>query len=255
MSERDLPSSEYDAAGDFYLNFITTQLSTPDSFFHQNVEIMMRMLGDVKGLQVCDLACGEGFLSRILAAQGATVTGVDLSATLLHHAVRRSAGAGIEYVRDDVQALTSIDDASFDAAVCHMALMDIRDLDAMVRSVYRILKHRGLFIFCILHPCFETPFGADSPPHELDDEGNLIAIRVTRYSEEGKWFSGGSGVRGTMGSIHRKLSTYLNSLIRAGFGLVEIGEPTLQSAVADTLDTQLRRVAPRVLIVKAVKPL
>ena len=66
MSERDLPSSEYDAAGDFYLNFITTQLATPDSFFHQNVEIMMRMLGDVKGLQVCDLACGEGFLSRIL---------------------------------------------------------------------------------------------------------------------------------------------------------------------------------------------
>ena len=255
MSDRDLPSSEYDAAGDFYLNFITTQLATPDSFFHQNVEIMMRMLGDVKGLQVCDLACGEGFLSRILATQGGIVTGVDLSATLLHHAVRQSPELAVAYVRDDVQSLASVDDASFDAVVCHMALMDISDLDATIKTVHRILKVRGAFVFCVLHPCFESPFNVDSPPHELDDEGNLMAIRVTRYSEEGKWFSGGSGVRGTLGSIHRKLSTYLNSLIRAGFAIAEISEPALQSAVVDTFDKQLRHVAPRVLIVKAVKPL
>lgn len=255
MNSRGLSESEYDGAGDFYYNFIKAQLSAPDSFFHQNVEIMMRMLGDVKGLRVCDLACGEGFLARILAAQGANVTGVDLSVDLLQHAARQSNGLAIEYVRDDAQSLVRVDDASFDTVVCHMALMDIPDLDATIHSAYRILQAGGLFVFCVLHPCFETPFDAGQPPHEVDDEGNLLAIRVTRYSEEGKWFSDGSGVRGTLGSIHRMLSTYLNSLIGGGFAITEISEPTIDPTVADTFDRQLRSVAPRVLIVKAKKPL
>lgn len=255
MSSSGLAVSEYDRVGDFYYNFIKTNLLRPDSFFYENVGIMMRLLGDVQNLRVCDVACGEGFLARILAAQGADVTGVDLSANLLQHATRQSEGLAIEYIRDDARVLRQVDAATFDAVVCHMALMDIPDLDATVNAVYRILKKDGIFVFCILHPCFETPFDADNPPHEVDDDGNLIAIRLTRYSEEEKWFSDGSGVRGTLGSIHRMLSTYLNSLIQAGFAIAELSEPTLDVTVADTFDKQFRKIAPRVLIVKAKKPL
>lgn len=255
MEDRGSPISEYDQFVDFYYDFIQAALAAPDSFFHQNISVMMRMLGDVKGLQVCDLACGEGFLTRILAAQGADVTGVDLSEMLLEHAERQSKGLAIQYIRDDAQTLDRLDEVSFDAVVCHMALMDIPDLDATIRAVYRVLKKGSLFVFCVLHPCFETPYDTDNPPHEIDDAGNLIAIRVTRYSKEGKWFSGSSGVRGRLGSIHRMLSTYLNSVISVGFAITEISEPTLETAVADTFDRQLRRLAPRVLIVKAIKPL
>jgi len=255
MNSSELPVSEYDNVGDFYYNFIKASLSEPDSFFHQNVAVVMRMLGDIGSLQVCDLACGEGFLSRLLAAQGANVTGVDLSVNLLQHAERQSKGLAIEYIRDDARSLARVDDASFDAVVCNMALMDIPDLDATMLSVHRVLKKGGKFVFCVLHPCFETPFDDGNPPHEVDNEGNLIAIRVTQYREEGKWFSDSSGVRGTLGSIHRTLSTYLNGLIRGGFAITEISEPTIDTIVADTFDKQLRRVAPRVLVVKAKKPL
>ena len=251
MSSDDLPVSEYDRATDFYLDFLRERLADPDSFFHQNVDIMLHMLGGIAGAHICDLACGEGFLSRLLAQHGGKVVGIDLSANLLKHAQLRSRGRDITYRCDDAQALRTLGDESFDAVVCHMALMDIPDLQATVRAVRRVLKPGGRFVFCVLHPCFETPFDAVHPPHELDAADNLLAIRLTRYREEGKWFSQGSGMRGRLGSIHRTLSTYFNTLIEAGFTIAEIAEPTFAGQPADTLDKQLRSIAPRVLIVSA----
>lgn len=253
MCRSALPPSEYDRAADFYLNFLQERLPDPDFFFHQNVEVMLDMLGEVDGRRVCDLACGEGFVSRALAARGAIVTGIDLSINLLLHARRQSPGPGMTFVRDDAQTLHSVKDTSFDAVVCHMALMDIPDYEATIAAVGRVLKPGGRFVFCVLHPCFETPFDTEHPPFEVDDEGNFVAIRITAYSEEGRWFSGGSGVRGTLGSIHRTLSTYLNDPIRAGLVLDQIAEPTFREQPADTFDKQIRSVAPRVLIASMTK--
>ena len=44
---------------------------------------LFELAGDVAGQRVCDLACGQGVVARQLAARGAVVTGVDLSARLL----------------------------------------------------------------------------------------------------------------------------------------------------------------------------
>ncbi|MFW6098091.1 MAG: class I SAM-dependent methyltransferase [Chloroflexota bacterium] len=252
MNRPNLPPSEYDRTGDFYYNRLKKLLASPHFFFHENVDVMLRMLGDLNGRQVCDLACGEGYLARALAARGAHVTGIDLSKRLLAHARRQSPEANIAYLRDDARTLASVADASFDVVICNMALMDIPDLDATMKTVHRILKAGGTFVYCILHPCFETPFDAGNPPHELDDDGNVVAIRITRYRTEGKWYSDSSGIRGTLGSIHRMLSTYLNTLIQAGFTIAELQEPVLHLQEPQTLDQQLRSIAPRVLIVKAI---
>ena len=40
---------------------------------------LVRLLGDVKGKKVFDIACGEGYFSRIFSKEGALVTGVDIS--------------------------------------------------------------------------------------------------------------------------------------------------------------------------------
>ena len=35
--------------------------------------------------------------------------------------------------------------------------MDIPDLDACLRTVERILRPQGWFVFAITHPCFQMP--------------------------------------------------------------------------------------------------
>ena len=123
--------SEYDRFGDFYYEFV----HAGDPTRHQTVEVILAMLGDVAGQEICDLACGEGFFSRILAARGADVTGIDISENLLGHAVRQSEELPIRFIRDDVQRLSSVADSSFDVVVCNMALIDIVDLSAVCRTI------------------------------------------------------------------------------------------------------------------------
>src|SRR3954452_23404971 len=68
-----------------------------DTSDYQNLFLRPRMLalaGDVAGLRVLDLGCGEGAYSRALAAAGARVIGIDASARLVAVARERAAAAG-----------------------------------------------------------------------------------------------------------------------------------------------------------------
>jgi SAM-dependent methyltransferase len=250
-SEEGLTVSEYDRAGDFYYDFIKriTQGGLP-----LYAKTILELLGNVEGKRVCDLACGEGYVSRILAEKGARVTGVDLSLGLLEHARRQSESSDIEYLHDDAQILASLSDVFFDMVICNMALMDIPGLEPTYQAVRRILKDHGVFIFSILHPCFESPFTVDDGGQiEVDQDGDFVACRVTRYTEEGKWYTDGTGVRGTLGSIHRKLSTYVNALIRTGFDLRSLAEPTEPRGNYEDVSEQWYSRIPRFLIVESVK--
>jgi ubiquinone/menaquinone biosynthesis C-methylase UbiE len=183
-------------------------------------------VGNVKGQRVCDLACGQGEIARQLARRGAHVVGVDMSQKLLDIARREEATEpmGITYQHDDAQRLDSLPDGAFDGVLCHMALMDIPDLDATFQSVRRVLRPGGWFVFAITHPCFQRPPGGD-------------------YHREGFWRSTNpDGVRGRVGAHHRTLSTYLNALVHAGLFLERLAEPPLPGRdVHPVLVAQSRR--------------
>jgi 2-polyprenyl-3-methyl-5-hydroxy-6-metoxy-1,4-benzoquinol methylase len=61
----------------------------------------MEVIGDPRGMAVLDVACGEGFYTRMLRQRGAArVTGVDLSPAMIDLARLQEAQheLGIEYV-------------------------------------------------------------------------------------------------------------------------------------------------------------
>ena len=172
---------------------------------------------------VCDLACGQGKLSRFLAQQGAQVLGVDISANLLDIAKKyeKTKPLGITYLLDNAEKLSKLNDLEFEGVVCHMALMDISDLDATYRAVFRVLKRSGWFAFSITHPCFESPHAKWGKTHTGE-----IKREIFEYFQERFWRSRNpNGMRGQMGAHHRKLSTYINLLIQAGFTITQMIEP------------------------------
>jgi 2-polyprenyl-3-methyl-5-hydroxy-6-metoxy-1,4-benzoquinol methylase len=61
---------------------------------------VLELIGNMRGMEICDLACGQGVLARRLAGQGAKVVGVDLSLELLKIAGReeQSEPLGIRYL-------------------------------------------------------------------------------------------------------------------------------------------------------------
>ena len=247
--------AKYDAAANFYAEFVRTALASPTSVLSVVTEQVIEALGNVNDLRICDLACGEGHLARGLAERGGVVTGVDISEGILERAEQQTRDSlELRYVKDDAQTLTGVLEPSFDIIVSNLALMDIADLEGVFDSCCRILRSGGTFVFSVLHPCFETPFDADHPLIETSESGEFLACRVSRYLEEGYWTSGGEGVRGRVGAYHRTLSTYLNALLAAGFRLSEVYEPTLPRGEYETVEEQWLSKIPRGLVLKSYKP-
>ena len=62
-----------------------------------------RLIGNVKGKRVLDLACGEGYNTRILARKGAVVVGVDFSEKMIERARKDESvdRLGITYLVSD----------------------------------------------------------------------------------------------------------------------------------------------------------
>ena len=81
----------------------------------------------------------------------------------------------------------------------------------------------------------------------------MIELRgehVVLYGLEGKWFSDGDGMCGTLGSHHRTLSTYLNTLSASRFQLEEVSEPL--APVLDGTAKHRESIVPTLLIAKSI---
>lgn len=147
--------SSYDAIASWYDSTIRCGSAIGDFV----ISHMLELIGDVSDVTVCDLACGQGHLARLLAQHGAHVTGIDSSSKLIALAQHDEANTplGIHYTVGDAQRIESLPAAPFQGVVCNLALMDIPDLMAVYRVVWQILQPQGWFLFSITHPCFEAP--------------------------------------------------------------------------------------------------
>ncbi len=110
----------------------------------------MRLLGELSGKSVLDLACGEGFYSREFMRRGAArVVGVDNSPAMisLARSAERAGGAGVDYVLADVQALELGE--QFDLVAAAFLLnyaSSAAELCEMCRAVARHLKPGCRFV-------------------------------------------------------------------------------------------------------------
>ncbi len=118
---------------------------------------LLHLVGEVGGVRLLDVACGNGYLSRRFARQGAIVTAVDTNAPLVERARTREAQEllGITYHVADAARLEMLEVSTFDLVVCNMALMDIEDAAGAIHEVARVLGQQGRFVASLSHPCFE----------------------------------------------------------------------------------------------------
>lgn len=210
--------SSYDSIADWYAAWVEEESWAHPTLLYS----LFSLTGDVSGSHILDLGCGEGYFSRAVAKNGAEVTGVDISESMLSLARSRSeASLPVAYVKDDAQSLKTMRDNEFDGAICMLALMDIPDLSATFRAVHRVVAPNGWLVIGTTHPCFDGPHASWSE----DDQGNHRI--VTNYLSEGHWFSHyAPGIRGRVGAWHRTMSTYLNTAREEGWECETMMEPS-----------------------------
>lgn len=182
---------------------------------------LFSLIGDVSRKKLLDAGCGEGYLSRLLARQGALVTGVDYSPRMLEHAKSRTPNElVIGYQHGNLEELDFLENDQFQLVVSNMVIQDLADYEKAFQEVYRVLEKDGYFIFSILHPCFVTP----NSGWVKTEEGAKLYWKTDRYFYEGA-YEQRIGEEEKMILFHRTLTSYINALVQTGFLIEEVVEP------------------------------
>lgn len=168
---------------------------------------------------VLDVGCGDGQISRLLAATGARVVGVDPTWNQISVAGQR--GGGACYARAAADGLP-FPDASFDATVACLVFEHIDAVDAAIAEVARVTRPGGRFSFFLNHPLLQTPGSGWIDDHIIDPPEQYW--RIGPYlveSESIEQVELGVYIR----FIHRPLSRYINTLAEHGLVLERMIEP------------------------------
>jgi len=221
LSDKDCMKKEWNDAVESWVDFVRNGkdyyregLNNPAAF---------ELIGDVAGLTVLDLACGEGYNTRILARKNAKVTGIDFSEKMIESAKKEEEREklGICYRVMNATDLHEFSNNQFDLAACFMSLQDIKDFRKAILEVARVLKCDGRFVFSIPHPCTEM-----IRVHKPETE-KIRAIeryfRTMQYTIEWNMERLTKPFQTT--SFHRTLTEYFDALYRSRLVVTRFAEP------------------------------
>jgi GT2 family glycosyltransferase/SAM-dependent methyltransferase len=99
----------------------------------------------VRGKRVLDIACGEGYGSKIMAAEAISVVGVDVDEASVTHAAATYTDANMRFLHGDIVAIP-LEDASVDVVVSFETLEHLTDHRAMMREIRRVLAPGGVLV-------------------------------------------------------------------------------------------------------------
>jgi SAM-dependent methyltransferase len=179
---------------------------------------VLEVLGGVRGKEVWDLGCGEGYMARaVLRAGAALVRGFDLSAEMVGRAREAPAteGQAIYAVRD------LADEKQWPEGHCDGALavflfnyLTVAQMEGVLAGLRQALRPGSRFIFTLPHPLF--PFlGQRGAPFYFDAAGRSYATSRDAVLEGRIWRRDGQSV--PVRCLHKTLGDIFGALQRTGW--------------------------------------
>lgn len=135
----------------------------------------LREQGIVDGPLV-DLGCGTGKMTRLMAAHGYDMTGVDNAAEMLQIAAMEPCGEPILYLLQDMQEL-ELDGcvrAVYSVCDCINYVLDEEELGCVFARVHDYLEDGGIFIFDVNTSYKYTQLLAENTFAESREDGSFI---------------------------------------------------------------------------------
>jgi len=116
-----------------------------------NKEFRFRLMGDLRGKQMLDVGCGDGYNAVMFARMGAIVTGIDVSPKAIERARRRAEVNGVSercrFVAAPIET-ADLPAGSFDLVWADAILHHVLDeLDLVLQRLAFWTKPEGLLVF------------------------------------------------------------------------------------------------------------
>jgi SAM-dependent methyltransferase len=119
-----------------------------------------------RGLDVLDIASGEGYGSALLAQTARSVVGVDLSSEAVSYAGKAYRSPNLRFVEGDARTLP-LNDASVDAVVSFETIEHFYEHERFLAEVRRVLRSGGRFIVSSPERDVYSPSGSYANPYHV----------------------------------------------------------------------------------------
>ena len=185
------------------------------SFFARlNKAIVARRFTELHGEKVLDLGSGYGVYTDYLRSIGGDVIGIDGAQAMVD--IAKEKYPDCTFMIADITRPLPFEDDSFDIVFCNQVLMDIENVETVLKECKRVLKSGGILHYSIVHPAF---FGGNWTKDKTSGKnGKLISSYLTKGISENTFW-------GSTTHYHRPLSYYLNAASDAGLTLIHTKEP------------------------------
>jgi 2-polyprenyl-3-methyl-5-hydroxy-6-metoxy-1,4-benzoquinol methylase len=158
------------------------------------------------GQTVLDLGCGEGWLTRALAAEGLNVLGTDIIPALIERARMRGLGRFELAAYADIAAGKLA--KKFDVVVANFSLIGEKSVVDLLQSMPSLLNDHGSLIIQTLHPtiaCGDLPYVDGWRASSWDDFSD-------EFTDPAPWY-------------FRTIESWIELYNTNGLSIVEIREP------------------------------
>jgi ubiquinone/menaquinone biosynthesis C-methylase UbiE len=161
------------------------------------------------GKDVLELGSGTGKNTAYLAEHARRVVAMDFSEGMIARAHTRIATSNVVFKLHDVRDNWPVESASVDIVVANLILEHVHDLAPVFFEAARVLRPKGQFFFCELHP-YRQLLGAQA---HFTDPRTGETVQLTAH-------------------VHT-VSEYVMGGIEAGFRLRSLAESTEDGAAPD----------------------
>ncbi|MBE1589365.1 class I SAM-dependent methyltransferase [Nonomuraea angiospora] len=245
MAETKRGGSFYDAPQvvERYFGHRHSGVSSPNHVMEEPA--FLAELGEVAGLRVLDLGCGDAAIGQVLLDAGCrSYLGLDGSAAMVeaaNAALCETAGR-VEMV--DIEDF-SAPPSSFDLIVSRLAFHYVKDIETVLAALHRCLSPGGRIVFTVVHPVLTS--------HDSGAREKRTSWVVDDYFVQGprerEW------IGGTVTWFHRTIEDYVVALTRSGFALSSLREcaPCEDRFNGDADELARRRRVPLFLLLSGMR--
>ena len=219
-------AAAWDEGADAWDEFV----ESGEDFYRTEVHgpALLDACGDVAGLRMLDVGCGQGWFTRQLAVRGAKAVGIDISHGQVDKARAHEIETplGIEYHCYPAESVAERwSPGGFDMVTGCMSVHDMPDPDSAMRAVAGVLDAGGRFIFSVTHPVTDTPY-REWERRANDEKGPL---KIDRYFDSGPrtldWSMPRLKYFWKTPYWHRTLEEWTAGIADAGFLVRRLHEP------------------------------
>jgi len=220
--------------------------------------LILKLIQPIKNKVVLDQGCGNGHLAvKIAKFQPKKLILLDLYQGNLDTAKKnlKNIKCPCQFIQANLDQIIKIKSNTIDLVVSSMTLIELKNIDKVIKQTYRILKTKGEYLITTVHPAFSLKKYLQQK-YTNKKKQKIIPVRHYFDNRKSQYVFGLDSRHKNFSAPHysHTIENYIKSLLKARFKITALLEPPINQ--------QLIKNAPRfkddidcpiALIIKATK--